>query len=254
MTAVLVTRPEHQAATLCQHLAAAGFSPVVAPLLNIAPTPLDADLRQQILDLDLFDIVISVSANASRIALDYFDEFWPQLPFGQTWLAVGEASAAPLRSAGLEVWVPGQHDSEGLLTAPALQAVAAKRVLILRGEGGRETLAEVLRSRGARVEYANLYRRVAHNYGPGELAALINREGVQAVLLTSGEACTLFVEQLADQSLLQRLTLIVPSKRVQDVAFAAGAHGVLASDGADDQALLQCLRQWKETLRERANP
>lgn len=254
MTAVLVTRPAHQAQAICQQLADAGFSPVPAPLLDIAPLPLDAVLRQQMLDLDLFDIVISVSANASQFALRHIDEFWPQLPFGQNWLAVGDSSARALRQAGLEVWVPEQHDSEGLLTAPQLQAVIGKRVLILRGEGGRETLAEVLRERGARVEYANLYQRVPVNYAPAELSALLHQNNIRAVLLTSGEACQQFAKQLSDDALLQRLTLIVPSKRVQDVAFAAGARDVLVSDGADDQSLVQRLRQWKETLRDRANP
>lgn len=246
MSGVLVTRPVEQAAGLDQLLSAAGYNPVHAPLLDIAPLPLDAGMRQQILDLDLYDILISVSANASRLALEHIDQYWPQLPLGQTCCAVGESSAAPLRRAGLEVSVPVRHDSEGLLALDALRGVVGKRILILRGDGGRETLAEGLRERGARVEYLNLYQRLAVPYGPGELAAQIRQQAVVCVLLTSGEACTLFIRQLADSALLGQLTLIVPSKRVQDVAFAAGASHVLVSDGADDQALMNCLRKWKE--------
>lgn len=246
MSAVLVTRPADQAAGLNQSLMGAGFTPVPAPLLEITPLALDASMRQQILDLDLYDILISVSANASRLALAHIDAYWPQLPFGQIGCAVGESSAAALRHAGMHVIVPTQHDSEGLLALDELNGVLGKRILILRGDGGRETLAQGLRERGARVEYLNLYTRSAVPYGPGALVDLIRQETVKAVLLTSGESCELFVRQLVDMTLLQQLTLIVPSKRVQDVAFAAGASHVLVSDGADDRALINCLRKWKE--------
>jgi uroporphyrinogen-III synthase len=247
VSAVLVTRPADQAVGLNQSLRVAGFTPVHAPLLDITPLALDACMRQQILDLDLYDILISVSANASRLALVHIDLYWPQLPFGQICCAVGESSAAALRHAGMHVIVPTQHDSEGLLALDELNGVLGKRILILRGDGGRETLAQGLRARGARVEYLNLYVRSAVPYGSGVLADLIRQQAVASVLLTSGESCELFARQLADMALLQQLTLIVPSKRVQDVAFAAGASHVLVSDGADDQALINCLRKWKET-------
>ena len=51
-------------------------------------------------------------------------------------------------------------NTEALLKLPELHQIDGQRFLILRGVGGRETLATQLRARGAHVDYAECYRRV----------------------------------------------------------------------------------------------
>ena len=79
------------------------------------------------------------------------------------WFSVGAATAQILADHGLDVSYPAAgDDSEALLELPQLREAIARpdaRVLIMRGEGGRELLAERLREQGASVDYLELYRR-----------------------------------------------------------------------------------------------
>ena len=164
MTSVLVTRPAGQADGLIQSLKAAGFDPVLhQPMLELLPlTDIPAPQRQCIVDLDLYQHIIFISANAVRFGLARIDDFWPQLPTGLNWYAIGESTAAILEDRGVAVLTPGeQMSSEGLLALPELDSVANQRVLIVKGVGGRDTLREVLSGRGAQVEEFACYRTVS---------------------------------------------------------------------------------------------
>ncbi len=104
-----------------------------------------------------------VSKPAARLGLERLDRYWPQPPLTQRWFTVGAATAAILEAYGLDVAYPEQgDDSEALLALPAFEQalrVHDPKVLIMRGEGGREFLAERLRGQGVAVDYLELYRR-----------------------------------------------------------------------------------------------
>ncbi|MFC6670871.1 uroporphyrinogen-III synthase [Marinobacterium aestuariivivens] len=192
---VLVTRPRHQAADQAEELRRLGAEPVLLPLLEIEPIPQDdpafAAARRCVLDLDLYHAVIFVSANAARFGAELIDDYWPQLPVGVHWLAIGAKTAATLDAHGIRAYHSTEgYDSEALLRAEPLQQVADKRILILRGDSGRDTLASELRSRGARVDYASLYRRGAPTPDPAHLESTIYARALSAILITSGESLT----------------------------------------------------------------
>ena len=85
--------------------------------------------------------MIFISANAVRFGLALVDDYWPQLPTGLNWYAIGVATAAVLARHGIAAITPRRFmSSEGLLAVPALQHVSDQRVLIVKGEGGRECL------------------------------------------------------------------------------------------------------------------
>ena len=92
---------------------------------------------------------------------------------------VGGASVRALERFGITgvVAPQGRYDSESLLDLPALAAVNGRRVVIFRGEGGRELLGETLRARGAVVEYAECYRRVRPELDRGAPAAGLVGQG-----------------------------------------------------------------------------
>src|SRR5690606_14010271 len=88
-----------------------------------------------------FDKAVVVSANAARLALEQLRAAPQPAATGCEWFAVGAGSAAPLRAAGFSVTCPDQDaTSEGLLALPAFAQVAGQRVLVIRGEGGRDVL------------------------------------------------------------------------------------------------------------------
>lgn len=158
---VLVTRPEGQQHALLAALGKAGYDVSYAPSLRIEASDLSALERRYLEDIDHYHAVIFISRNAAEFALAHLDTLWPQWPVGVNWLAVGEATAATLTHAGLQPEHPPEgFNSEALLAMPCLQNVADKKVLLLRGEGGREVLAPTLRERAERLDEVVLYRRV----------------------------------------------------------------------------------------------
>ena len=152
-----------------------------------------------------------------------------------------------LEPHGVRVCYPANgDDSEALLALPELQqalATPAPRVLILRGEGGRELLAETLRERGVTVDYLELYRRVLPDYPPAALLQRVRGERLNALLVSSAQGLE-HLQQLAgaDWAELARLPLLVPSPRVAELARAAGALHPIDCRGASAAAVLAALR------------
>lgn len=231
-----------------ESLNSAGYACVHQPLIDIVPVSNDPVLKQCMMNLDEYHTIISVSANASRIALDWLDQYWPQTPVGIEWLAVGPTSAAVFESIFISPKTPELAKTEGMLAMDALQRhrVAGQKILILRGKGGRETLANTLTERGATVHYAELYERSPVPLARGELLALCQQHQINLAVLTSGDLVKQFIDQLNDSNRLADITLVVPSERVAAYAEQLGASKVALSEGADTQSVMKCLQMLVE--------
>ena len=245
---LLLTRPAEDCAALAQTLAAQGVVSHCMPLLAIEALDETPEQRSAFADLQRYCAVIVVSKPAARIGLQLLAQHGaptPDLP----WFSVGAATAAVLAEQGLGVHFPDLgDDSEALLALPALQqaiAAPAPRVLILRGEGGREFLAERLRSQGVSVDYLPLYRRVLPQYAPGELSRQVRAERLNGLVVSSGQGFEHLLQLAGDDwSALARLPLFVPSPRVAEQARAAGAQIVVDCRGASAAALQAALEQF----------
>ena len=245
---LLLTRPAEDCAALAQTLGAQGVFSHCMPLLAIEALDETPEQRSAFADLQRYCAVIVVSKPAARIGLQLLAQHGaptPDLP----WFSVGAATAAVLAEQGLGVHFPDLgDDSEALLALPALQqaiAAPAPRVLILRGEGGREFLAERLRSQGVSVDYLPLYRRVLPQYAPGELSRQVRAERLNGLVVSSGQGFEHLLQLAGDDwPALARLPLFVPSPRVAEQARAAGAQIVVDCRGASAAALQAALEQF----------
>ncbi|WLI29332.1 uroporphyrinogen-III synthase [Pseudomonas rhodesiae] len=239
---VLLTRPAEESAALATVLSDVGIYSSSLPLLDIEPLPITPDQQALLRDLGRYCAVIVVSKPAARLALQQLDRHWSEVP----WFSVGAATAQVLADQGYTVHYPHTgDDSEALLELSALREAIARpdaRVLILRGEGGRELLAERLRERGASVDYLELYRRFLPTYDTGVLMQRIQLERLNGVVVSSGQGF-LHLQALAgaDWPEVAQLPLFVPSPRVQEMARAAGAEKVVDCRGASAAALLVAL-------------
>ena len=244
---LLLTRPAEDCEALAQCLAAAGVGSSCLPLLALEPVAVDARQRLLLESLHGFAAIIVVSKPAARLLLEQLAEAGLRPP-QQGWFTVGEATAAVLQGAGLEVSFPPRgDDSEALLAMPGLHQaleVAAPCVLIVRGVGGRELLAERLAQQGASVDYLELYRRCLPAYPPGTLMRRIEAERLNGLVVSSGQGFE-HLQQLAgaDWPQLARLPLFVPSPRVAEQARAAGAQQVVDCRGASATALLAAVQR-----------
>ncbi|WP_347928314.1 uroporphyrinogen-III synthase [Pseudomonas helvetica] len=249
---LLLTRPVDDSAMLTDILAEKGIFSSSLPLLEIEPIPVSETMREVIQGMDRYCAVIVVSKPAARIGVDLLDRYCSQ-SLRLKWFSVGAATAQILQDHGLDVSFPVEgDDSEALLELTPLREAIARadaRVLIMRGEGGRELLAERLREQGASVDYLELYRRGLPRYAEGALPERIRAERLNGVVVSSGQGFE-HLRQLAGSAWpeLARLPLFVPSPRVAEMALAAGAQTVVDCRGASAAALLTALRETRPVL------
>lgn len=239
---IAVTRPREQAAPLVRRIEQAGGVPLLFPLLDIAPAADQAALREQLARLAQFDLAVFISPNAVRYGMAAIRAAG-DLPPALQIATVGQGSAKALRELGVtDIITPTESsDSEGLLALPELQDVAGWRVLILRGDGGRELLGGTLKARGATVEYAACYRRSKPQQ---DIAALLDA-APDALTVTSSEALE-HLWQMPDAAQRERLSavpLFVPHQRIAELARRQGWRQVLPT-GAGDDGLLSALIAW----------
>ncbi|WGS50783.1 fused uroporphyrinogen-III synthase HemD/membrane protein HemX [Paraburkholderia sp. D15] len=259
---VVVTRPAGQSAELFARLAEAGIATLEFPLIDIAPV-LDAEpLRAALASLERYALVVFVSPNAIDQAFAQSGAIWPHaLPIG----VVGPGSVKALARHGVAapaytVISPpsgsdedtARFDSEGLFAAleGALGETSfeGKRVLIVRGDGGREWLAERLREAGAEVETVAAYRRLVPEPSIGGWARVHELLAGQphAWLLTSSEGVR-NLHELAQEHLtageiaaLKRATLVTPHPRIAQTARALAFDSITVS-GAGDERIARAL-------------
>lgn len=252
--AVLVTRPGGQADDLAAAVAAAGYPVYQQPLLQLQALPeLAPAQRELVLELDRYQHVIFISGNAVRFGMSWIENYWPQLPLGPAWYAIGEATAQLLRDHGVAAITPGNSmTSEGLLAQPRLRDVAGQRVLIVKGQGGRSTLRDVLSQRGARVDELACYRRCPPDIAPGELCSKLSEWGIALVMISSGEGLANMLALLSPQETTKfmSITLVVPSDRVAHMAREAGFNRVVTAENASDGAMMRALEKWQTSAGE----
>jgi len=251
---VLVTRPARQGSALIKAIRQTGGEAVSFPLLEIEPvtdSQRQAEIRQLILDLDQYQILVFISSNAVRYGLQWIDQYWPQFPLGVAVVAVGPATAAALAELPCQVQTSQSGMlSEDILQLAVLREVAGKKIALFRGVGGRELLADTLRERGAQVDYIETYERHATKQSGSQLLELLNSEHVNVLAVTSGQILDSLC-QLVDitNNGVNLIPLLVPSERIREMAEAAGFKQVVCSQGATDEAVVVGLAEIARQLR-----
>jgi uroporphyrinogen III methyltransferase / synthase len=259
---VVITRPAGQSDALVAQLAEAGVATLDFPLIDIAPAEDTGPLQTALASLDRYALVVFVSPNAVDYAFSAYNAIWPHaLPVG----VVGPGSVAALARHGVEapayqVITPlaapddeaARFDSEALFTAldEAMSAASleGKRVLIVRGDGGREWLAERLREAGAEVDTVAAYRRLVPepSVAAWERVHTLLAGEPHAWLITSSEGMRNLDELARDHlnageiAQLKRATLVTPHPRIEQTARGLGFDSITVS-GAGDERIARTL-------------
>lgn len=243
------TRPLDVAEGLARRCRALGATVLTAPVLDIRPLPAQhpamRSAESRLSRLAHYDTVIFVSANAVRHGLavvDRLDGGWPEcvqcLAIGDTTRRMlGERGIVALQAAGARM------NTEALLELPQLQQLSGRRMLIVRGLGGRTRLASALRERGAEVDYAEVYQRLKSGTLAPEIAENIAAERLSFVTAASGESVEKML-QLVDERLhlpLCNATVVVPGERVAAVARRRGFVRVAVAVNAGDEAMTRAI-------------
>lgn len=239
---VLVTRPARQSAGFAQKIAAIGGAPVVFPAIVILPPDDPAPLAHVHATLDRYDIAVFVSANA----VEYGATDRSRWPAKLAAFAPGPGTADALAAVGIEgVSIPSTTlDSEGLLALPQLSDVSGRRVIVFRGESGRELLADTLRARGAEVDTIACYRRASPSSDARGLDEAFAGGRIDAITITSSEGLDNLWRIVAPQThdLWRRRPTFVPHPRIGARACELGLATV--ETAGSDAGLIAGLLEW----------
>ena len=242
ITHAIVTRPIHQGNNLCQCLRQNNFTARHIPSIIIEPIQQDENDKTTQTKLAQADIAIVTSANAVPALLSN----WSKLTtHPQTIIAMGPSTQQALNKAGIAVThVPKHYSSEGVLALPICQSLDNKKIVILSGEGGKNTLSEAMQKAGAQVHKITLYRRLCP---PPLIAETLNPFTDQPTLIifTSFDSLSNWHAMVPDALhpwLLEQQTLVI-SASLQNQAKMLGFSKVpWLAENATDQCVLQCMQ------------
>lgn len=215
---VWLARTEPGATRQAAALVAHGFGVLKAPVLGIEPLRTAPPEGH-------FDVVVFVSEHAVTCAAANGWRNGSAMP-------IGAATARALLACGVEPSWPAQSNAQGVidLLAPS----PPKRALVVKGLGGQTTLREWLRARKRTVVEWDVYRRVP-------LDPAISGERVDAIVASSGDGLRVVEQLWFAERRDARIPLLVPSKRVADLAKAMGFERVVATAGAGAAAVVEAL-------------
>ncbi|MFZ6744307.1 uroporphyrinogen-III synthase [Undibacterium sp. JH2W] len=246
---VVLTRPIAQTQNFALQVQAMGGVVAHFPLLEIEALEDNTALISQLGHLPDYALIAFVSPNA----IDAFFRHLNSLPSALTFAVMGEGSRAKLAEYGVNdqtatVLRPRnlrKTDSETLLAELDLDALRGRKVLIVRGESGRELLADVLRAHDIEVVQVAAYRRVRpvlNDENKEYLAQLLDNENDW--IITSSEALRNLCDYVAELNLLdgvakmQRQHLLVPHSRIEETAKSLGFLSITLTASGDEQLLV----------------
>lgn len=266
---IIVTRPIGQARQLIEVLSKViessgltrrSFPEIVSlPLLTIVPAT-DEQLADHIATaLTDADLAIFVSPNAIECVMRLLERDWQDfskktIPIG----VMGGSSKFALQNHGIgqeaqptPILIPRNNDSwdsEGLWQE--LQALgwnwASKKVVIFKGEGGRDWLADTLKKAGATVEAISTYTRVPLDLDNSAWQAIREMDFSKSLwLLTSSEAVRYLGRVMKDQFAqnLQNASALCSHHNIADAAEMIGFGEVFTTEPGDE-ALVKATLAW----------
>lgn len=254
---LLLTRPAEQAAEWQCELQQLGAAMRHVPVIAIEAMVADAQTAAAFKQLQHYDVGIFVSTNAVRHAHSRLVEEQLTIPAELTCYAVGDKTSNAAAAAGFSVRATDAVDSETLLALPELKSLQGKRVLIFRGQGGRELITQSLRARGAEVTHAELYRRGYPHANAAELADCLKQWQPHAVVATSvaGVHNLIRMAQAGDVfAQLQATPLLAPGARVTEAAQEHGFNSVLTARSMRLTDVSYALCNWWRAARTSAAP
>lgn len=237
-----MTRPLHQAAGLVQALHERGLEPTAVPCLEIVPPADVAAFQQALRRLSEADWLVFVSRNAVDQLIAGLAAASLRMPEFVSIAAIGAATRSALYAHGIAVAAQplSGRDSEALLEHPAWQAIDGKRVVIIRGQQGREALKEGFTGRGAQVEEIEVYQRVCPTAGSADIAAFLSEALESSVLTVTSVAVMDNLYTLTPEKwrkVLLQCPLVVISERIARAARALGFTRVVVAGGVSDVAV-----------------
>jgi len=237
---VAITRPINQAKKLTQLIQAAGGNVITFPLIEITALDDYSAFEQVIADINSYDWILFISSNAVENSLPRLMK--QGIPKQLKFAAIGPTTAKSLQAFSIdEVLIPqDRFDSESLLSLPAMHDMQGKKVMIVRGIGGRDVLANTLTERGAQITFAECYQRINPQTNCQVLEQAYNNGKLHAIVVTSSEAMRYLLAMAGESDWLKQITICVNHARVAEQPLEMGLK-VKVAKAPGDEAMLESM-------------
>lgn len=244
---ILITRPAHQAHELAIKIKHSNGIAICFPSLEIVATPIKP-LALVLKKLPIYDFVLFISPNSVFKAAYTLHKLWPDWPSDVKTVATGPGTVFALKQHKLptDYYPEKDFNGTGLLALPVLQDLKQKKILILKGQGGRFYLAKALKSRGADISRLNVYKRQLPDLDKNNIP---DKNAADVIICTSNSGLKnlVFLLYPSWQDILFEKQLLVISPRIADSAKKLGfVKPPLISDNASNTAILKTLFSWRE--------
>jgi len=250
--AVLVTRPALQAKGLVDLIEAEGGQALQFPMIEIVPPTDPSQLDQALGCLEQYDLAIFVSRNAVEHAVLPILQRFGTWPAGVEVAAVGAQTAQYLGRFKVAVqWQPdSESGSEAFLRTLKSRGLEPRQVVIFRGDGGRELIADTLRRNGAQVDYVECYRRRIPEMDRSALIRLLVEGDISLILVTSEASLRNLYEVIGDREagLIRSTPVLVLSDRLAKKCEDLGHRNIAIAKESSDLGIVERIKSWHRHL------
>ena len=240
------TRPRDQSDNLARLIELHGGTPIVFPLIEVVPIDDYTQFDHTIQNLDDYNLAIFISTNAVQYAMPRILNYFPVLPKSMNLAAIGPMTANKLNEFGIQnIIVPTMRfDSESLLALPEMQNLTNKRIIIVRGLGGRELLANRVEEQGAIVDFAECYKRINPQKDKDTLFVMWQNKKLDALVVTSSEAMRNLLDllPLKSNAWLKEIILFVNNARIAEQPGVSGLN-IFVAGAPGDESMVECLNK-----------
>ncbi|MCW8091112.1 uroporphyrinogen-III synthase [Alteromonas sp. ASW11-130] len=232
----LLTRPRPKLAASCAQFAARGISVTGIATLDIEPLVIAEASFSKLRNLASDDWLIITSTFAAKILAQSIS---PQNIHAKC-VAIGDSTANLLKQHGFSISTPNVPTSEGMLDMLRKNNAKNCQAVIMKGEGGREYLAERLTKIGITPTEIAVYRR--NLLSPPVESNQWRWTDVKGIITTSVEmALPLFTHYDSDK--LISAPWLTVSQRIADTLISQGVKSVGIAEGASDAALIKWVQE-----------
>ena len=219
MTALILTRPAHQNMELINFFKGSKLTTIDCPFIKIHTLEDYASFDSIINQLNTYNYLIFISTNAVKMFINRMDLLSLKLPEDIILTSIGKSTQEVLQEKyQRDVYCPDHiFDSEHLLDHSVFKDIQSKMALIIRGEGGRETLKKGLENKGAKVTYGECYKREFLPINFKKIKKITKNFENTSFLITSYESAKHFISEVKNEekSWLMRCDLIVNHEKIK---------------------------------------
>lgn len=238
---VLVTRPVHQAQSLCTLLTTAGFNPITFPTIDIVAIERNPAIDKALSTLNKYDYILFISANAVTQA-NIHQPQWPNTSIH--YIAIGPKTAEAMNRIGVQAdTISSKPFNSEQIISQLPPSLTGQRILIIKGQGGRDFLAKELKKKGMLVDTLDVYQRQL----PINTSTIVATSRIDYITITSNLALEHLTMLVPDdiESLKKNSTFVVFSQRIADYAQEIGCQHVVTSDVANSAGLVNAINKTK---------